>query len=508
VARGSTGEQWAQDKGLSWRAEIPAGLPRIWGDRTRLRQVALNLLSNAFKFTTQGEVALVVSLEGRTVTVSIRDTGLGVPPEEQHIIFDEFRQAERTAERGFGGLGLGLAICRRLVELHGGEIRVESSGLENQGAAFTFTLPALQPQRQIPAAAPGQWVRLVAENLPQAENVRQYLELRGYTVELADWEDMGVISPPPAAILMDEQAAARSGWNVIQALQSRHAKASIPVLFFRLGQSGSIAVWEYLTKPVNQHALAESLRPLENQPIPRVLVVDDEPGILEMHTRLVKKQLPGCEVFAARNGREALSVMQRVTPSLVLLDLMMPELGGFGVIEAMRDDPALREIPVVVLTGQALTEEDLKRLNRGVVNILSKGVYRESETLERLEAALDNSRHLGSEIQRAIRKALVYIHQHYSDALDRSAVAQYVGLSERHLTRCFQQEMGLSWHAYLNRYRMQQTKKLLARGEMSITDVALEVGFADSHYFARVFQQEVGCSPRAYQKSQKSTFLA
>ena len=133
----------ASDKGLAWHASLPPSGPWVWGDRTRLRQVALNLINNAVKFTARGEVSLRIEANDDTVTVTVRDSGLGIPPEEQQTIFDEFRRSERSITRGYGGLGLGLAICRRLVELHGGTIGVESSGQEGAGSTFYFTLPVV-----------------------------------------------------------------------------------------------------------------------------------------------------------------------------------------------------------------------------------------------------------------------------------------------------------------------------------------------------------------------------
>src|SRR6185436_15077619 len=114
----------ARDKGLTCEANIPALLPKAWGDRTRLRQVVINLITNAIKFTARGKVALTLEIGADQVKISVSDTGLGIPIKEQQVIFDEFRQSERTTARGYGGLGLGLAICKRLVELHGGKIGV------------------------------------------------------------------------------------------------------------------------------------------------------------------------------------------------------------------------------------------------------------------------------------------------------------------------------------------------------------------------------------------------
>jgi AraC-like DNA-binding protein len=185
----------------------------------------------------------------------------------------------------------------------------------------------------------------------------------------------------------------------------------------------------------------------------------------------------------------------------VLLDLMMPELDGFGVLEAMRDDPATQRIPVVILTAQVLTEADMVRLNRGMVSILSKGLFSTEETLQHIETMLARRRKTVLEVQRLVHKAMAFIHTNHMEPLTRGGIAAHVGLSERHLTRCFQQEVGMTPMTYLNRYRIQQAKALLESGDMGITDVAMAVGFSSGGYFTRVFRQEMGVSPREYQSS-------
>jgi len=192
--------------------------------------------------------------------------------------------------------------------------------------------------------------------------------------------------------------------------------------------------------------------------------------------------------------------MRRERPDLVLLDLMMPELDGFGVLERMQTEETIRHVPVIVLTGQVLTEEDMARLNRGVATVLSKGVFSAEETLAHVERALARTRNLSSEMQRLVRKAVTYIHGHYTEPVARKDVARYVGVSEDYLTRCFRQEMGVTPMAYLNRYRVKQARALLAAGEKNVTEVAFAVGFSDSNYFSRVFRQEVGTSPSAYRR--------
>jgi YesN/AraC family two-component response regulator len=215
-----------------------------------------------------------------------------------------------------------------------------------------------------------------------------------------------------------------------------------------------------------------------------VLVVDDDPGILNLHTRLLQEQ-GQYRVLQARNGREALALLAQTRPALVLLDLLMPELDGFGVLEAMRSMEQTRDVPVVVLTAQSLTEADMERLNRGVAAILSKGLFSTHEILGHIDAALARTHKLGSATQRLVRKALAYIHEHYAEPLSRAQIAQYVGIAEDYLTDCFHQELGVPPMTYLTRYRIKQARALLEAEAKSKTHVALAVGFVDRSSLSR-----------------------
>ena len=419
------GEQFAHDKGLTWTFEMQKNLPRVWGDGTRLRQVMLNLVTNAVKFTSCGEVGMTATAKDGFLTVGIHDTGLGISEDEQDLIFDEFRQSDRTTARGFGGLGLGLAICKRLVEMHGGEIGVYSSGEEGEGSTFYFTLPT--KERPV-ALAPG----------------------------------------------------------------------GIPLI-------------DYLTKPIGTAELAETLtaqglldKDGKNGAEKKILIVDDEPGILNLHTRIVQAQSPDYQVLQARSGLEALKIIREERPDLVLLDLMMPEVDGYAVLDAMRSEELSRDTPVIVLTGQALTDEDMVRLNVTAASVLGKGMFSVEETLNHINSALSHKRRVGPDAQRIVLKAMAYIHANYPEPISRKDVAEYVGLSERHLNRCFMQEIGISPMTYLNRFRVRQAKQLLQSGEKGITEIALDVGFTSSAYFTRVFREEVGVSPRTYLKGRCS----
>jgi len=513
-----TGRRLADDKGLVWRAALPESGPWVWGDRTRLSQVALNLISNAIKFTARGEVSLLVETGPDSVTVSVRDTGLGIPPEEQGAIFDDFRRSERSITRGYGGLGLGLAICRRLVELHGGTIGVRSTGQEGTGSMFYFTLPTVAPPAAqtppiaTPTAATERGVLVLTTSLGTSERLREHLHQRGFEVQMAllnqpsSWLPQ-LMAAPAAAVVLDMTQASEQAWNVLKMLKADPATQAIPVLFYTLSQnSGAVLELDYLTKPIE---LAELTRALDQHwlvadaahPQAVFLVVDDDPDTLAMHARIVQARSAGHQVFTARNGQEALEILQREHVDLVLLDLMMPEMDGFAVLEAMRERPATRDIPVIVITGQTLTEAEMARLNLGVTRVLSKGVFSLEEMLAHLDAALARRRELSGEAQRLVRQAMAYMQAHYAEPLSRQEIADHVGLSDDYLTSCFHKELGLTPVAYLNRYRIQQARLLLKNTHKSITEIALDVGFSGSSYFSRIFRRETGLTPEAYRRS-------
>ncbi|GAB4445605.1 MAG: substrate-binding domain-containing protein [Chloroflexi bacterium OHK40] len=512
-----TGAQLAQEKGLEWRVELPPPGTRVHGDRTRLRQVALNLISNAVKFTERGSVTLAASSDGRVATIAVSDTGPGVPLDEQERIFDEFQTSERTAARAYGGLGLGLAISRQLIERHGGTLGVRSSGEADSGATFFFTLPLLSPDaiRDDPAEHRIEGTRVVflTERTIRV-GLDKALRERGYTVDVqpvdadSDWLPR-LISMPPSAIILDEPLATRRGWELLGVLKGHRTTAHLPVLIYTIDpqqEQGTLLELNYLLKPLDPEDLARALLQQglgDSQPAgaPTFLVVDDNPDTVAIHTRLLHQQRPGCHVLQASNGREALTLLRCHQPDLVLLDLMMPELDGFGVLEAMRSQHATTNVPVIVLTSRTLTDVDVRRLNAGVAAVLSKNLFSAGEILAHIEKALTQQRRVSSAMQQVVRRALAFIHTHYAEPLTRDQLALYLSVSADHLTASFRQEMGIPPIVYLNRYRIHQARILLETTARSVTEVALTVGFTDLAHFSRTFHREVGLTPNAYRRS-------
>lgn len=523
-----TGRRLATEKGLTWRESLPETGPWVWGDRTRLRQIALNLVHNAVKFTSHGEVRLELRTDADTVTVEVHDTGLGIPPAEQELIFNEFGRSERSIRHGYGGLGLGLAVCRRLVALHGGTIGVRSTGKEGEGSTFYFTLPTIPAPVQASEMALRPSLEksvLLLTATPEKENpLAAQLRQRGIPVDVLApgdrWTERAA-ALGPGAIVADASLATEQSWQIITSLRDHPATREIPLLFYSAaGERATTLEMNHLTKPLSYDELTHTLNRYLTLPAPEakkgpaaeagndtrtILVVDDDPDTVDVHARLIQTHLPGSRVLKALGGREALEILRRERADLILLDLLMPDMDGFAVLEAMRDMPLTRHVPVVVLTGQMLTEADMVRLNRGVATVLRKGLFTMDETVAHIQAALERKRKVSNEAQRLVRKAMAYMHEHYPDSISRQDIARHVGMDEDYLTTCFRNELGVTPIAYLNRYRVNQAKRLLIETDKNITEIALEVGFSDSGYFSRVFRREVGRSPEAFRRASRES---
>lgn len=508
AAAAATGEQMVTAKSLVWQIRLPQPGLHILGDQTRLQQVLLNLISNAVKFTATGSVTLQAVVEGQQVVVSVMDTGVGIPLDELESVFDEFHQSERTASRGFGGMGLGLAISRHLIELHGGKIGALSTGVEGAGATLYFTLPLLQrPAAPDLPLLPDSHVLLITDQVDRTDQLREALARQGYAAQVrvldADMQWLASISDdPPSALLLDQHLVGRQGWNLLENLwRGPGSHNNIPVLFYALPEgekAGAVFALDYQTKPLRSESLHDLLTQHSNASPQVILLVDDDQNILDLHTRMIQSHLPECHIVHAHHGKDALQVLEHLQPDLILLDLMMPELDGFGVLKALQERESTRGIPVIILTAKSLTEEDMEKMSQGVAAILEKGVFSDADTLTCIVELLGRNIRSGTASQRLVRKGMAYVHAHYGETISRTKIAGHLAVSENYLTNCFQKEIGISPMVYINRYRIHQACKLLAEKDMNITEVALEVGITDLAHFSRLFRKELGISPNTY----------
>ena len=306
-------------------------------------------------------------------------------------------------------------------------------------------------------------------------------------------------------MVVDQETATHYGWALLERLKRQPSTEHIPVLVYSLDLEHDRGEWlelNYLPKPLTAEQIVKQLGYFDESNAQRiVLVVDDDPGILELHSRIIEQA--GHRAVTAHGGRAALEVLGHTRPDLILLDLMMPDLDGFAVLDALRARETTRDVPVIVLTARTLDEGDIERLNRGVVTIMGKGLFSTTETLDRIEAALARQHVLGGPTQRLVRRAMGFIHTHYAEPLTREQIASYIHFSPDYLTDCFRQEQGVTPMEYLNRYRIYQARKLLENSDLTITQIAQAVGFSESAHFTRTFQREVSMTPRAYRRSKR-----
>ncbi len=381
-------------------------------DVTKLRQIVFNLVSNAIKFTQEGTIdieVLEVDHNGPAVQIRVTDSGIGMDEQQLHRLFQDFTQADESTTRKYGGTGLGLSLSRRLAEMLGGDIFVKSE--LDVGSTFTLELPlqhavpkdVYRPKTIVPpsprAIAGAPKVLVIDDDPDMLRFMSAYLHAEGFNIKLATSGAEGLRLATewrPELITLDVMMPGMDGWEVLVQLKADPSLAKIPVVLVTIvsdrGMAFDLGATEFLNKPVDRKELSRILKRYRPESPPRrVLIVDDEPDQLE----LLRRQLTtaGWEVAEAVNGRHALAAMRADLPQLVVLDLMMPEMDGFEVIDVMRTDPALRGVPVVVHTAKSLSEQDRDRLTSNVEQIISKGAFTSTELLTRLEAILPAYRH-------------------------------------------------------------------------------------------------------------------
>ncbi len=365
-------------------------------DGLKLRQIALNLLSNAAKFTDSGEIVAEARAERDTLIFTVEDTGTGIAPEQLPIIFEKFRQVDGSSTRRVGGTGLGLAIVRELSRLLGGDTEVTS--VLGRGSRFTVTLKgAIDPRRVAQAAAAKEaaidtrplggdiTVMIVDDDLMIQQLLRGALETEGVKVVVAG-DGLTALrmarETRPSAIILDIRLPKLDGWQVLAELKSTPGLSNIPVVIVSVEEERargySLGAVEYLVKPVDPQRLMtvvqQAIAPGSNE----VLVVDDDAGTREMVSRHLRAA--GFATTEAHDGEEALLRSRVSTPALLILDLVMPRLDGFEVLRRMRD--AGSPTPVVVLTGKQLSREEEDMLRAGMARVITKGGFAVDEVVQ------------------------------------------------------------------------------------------------------------------------------
>ncbi len=390
-------------KPVALQADAPDDLPSVYMDRARIRQVLLNLLNNARRFTDRGAITVSARIEEGQLRIIVMDTGIGIAPADHEKVFEEFRQIDGSTTRRADGTGLGLAISKRFVEMHGGRIWVESEGVPGLGSRFTFTLPlarvvAAEPQglQRTPLALKepaGRGRTLLALGCDEStvHLLEQGLE-HYHLLPVADVAALPVLVEQchPHALVINATLGHET-WQEVHDLRQR-AGPDVPIVLLPLVNDRRMAqelgVEDYLIKPISRAAISQLLARL-GKGVRCILVIDDDTRMARVLARMIRGVGHHYRVLSAYDGEDGLRRMRRDQPDLVLLDLVMPGLDGYAVLAAMRQDPALHDIPVVIVTAQERTPVEERRLSSGTLTV-SQGVgLTNEEALIYLRALLD-----------------------------------------------------------------------------------------------------------------------
>jgi adenylate cyclase len=393
-----TARQLAEQNKNRLVVESPDNLGTLTVDPMRLRQILLNLLSNACKFTKQGGVKLRVKkvVDGRNwIEIAVADTGIGMTAEQQAKLFEEFTQADSSTARQYGGTGLGLAITRKLARMMGGDVTVTSE--PGKGSVFTLRLPgSADSQASSSTGSAGRrsptadCILVIDDDATARELIADHLKAEGFSVVTAAGGVEGLKRAKelrPTAITLDVMMPDLDGWSVLAALRQDPELADIPVIMVSIVDEHrrgiALGAAGYLTKPVDRerlHRLVSRFR----APVPptRVLLVEDDAVQRERMRGWLEG--PQWAVREAENGREALKRIEENKPDVILLDLMMPEMDGFAVVAALQKEAGWRDIRVIVITPLDLNAKDRARLNAGVQSVLVKERFQPANLVERI----------------------------------------------------------------------------------------------------------------------------
>ena len=371
-------------------------------DKTKLRQNLFNLLSNAAKFTSNGEIDLIA----RRITVNgvdrfrfeVRDSGIGMTPEQRDKLFNAFVQADSSTSRNFGGTGLGLAIAQEFTRMMGGQITVESE--EGVGSTFAFDIPVHPaplprsakngPAKQVTSLGR---VLIIDDEAAPREALSQIVREQGYDVITAANAERGLSEArrqAPDAIILDVIMPERDGWSVLKEIKSDPDLCAIPVILATIIADREMGLAfgavEHLIKPVDPALLVATLNDIAGSHGREVLIVDDDVATRNLFRRILVRE--GWTVREASDGQRALTQLDARKPTLMLLDIMMPNIDGYDVLKSVRANPDLADLPVIVVTSKDLTRKELDWLQAHAGDVIRKGETGRSDLVAALQRHL------------------------------------------------------------------------------------------------------------------------
>lgn len=389
-----------KDKPIEVQQNIAPDLPTVRADPIKVRQILINLFSNAAKFTNKGFITISASTQigsygHQEVIIRVTDTGKGISSEDRKKLFQPFSQVDASATRKTGGSGLGLSICRHLVEMHDGQIGLESS--LGKGSTFYFTLPVSDPVtgtfKKVSASDP--IILAIDDDLQIIKLYERYLKDHGYYVyPLTD--PMKAVETAsriqPYAITLDIMMPERDGWKVLESLKSNPNTKNIPVIFCSIleeqNKGFSLGATDYLMKPILEEDLIAAFDRLNaDDSIQEILVCDDDPDNLRLVQRIFQNQ----EKYSFRLAKgvdQAISHIKTKRPHAIVIDLLLPDQNGFRLLETIKSDAEWKDIPVIVLTPGDLDEEQLSRLSEFSHEMIHRGLISEEEIFNTIDRTL------------------------------------------------------------------------------------------------------------------------
>ncbi|MFC1949370.1 PAS domain S-box protein [Chloroflexota bacterium] len=382
------------EKGHSMEINVEKELPQIYADKSRLRQVLLNLLSNSSKFTPRnGRLRIEAGIEDNFCQVSVIDNGIGIKKADQERIFEVFTQAETIQEETKKGTGLGLTITRQFIEAMGGSIWLESEF--GKSSQFIFTLPLVKegktlPEKKVKEKAarkeevrpkPGQRQVLIVDDDSKARRLlRIWLREEGFDVIEATDAEEGLKQADellPDVIFLDILMPEKDGWYVLRELKSRSKTREIPVVMTSVSEERELAfslgAVDYFVKPIDKKRFLKRIAELGIDGQGKILVVDDNPTDVRLVASILETVNIG--VLRAYGGEEGVRKAREDKPVLIVLDILMPDLNGFQVIEKLHEDENTRNIPIIVLTSKDLSKVELDMLTQQTRAILIKSKF-------------------------------------------------------------------------------------------------------------------------------------
>ncbi|MCX7991841.1 MAG: ATP-binding protein [Proteobacteria bacterium] len=389
------------EKKISFNIKIEKNVT-VLADRQRLSQVLINLLTNSVKFTQEGFIEIGCTLKKDLINktwaeIYVKDTGIGISKENQALIFEAFRQVDDKSAKKPKGTGLGLSITKRLVEMHGGSIWVESE--LNQGTTMFFTMPVSEEEFQSfvkeVSLFKGTEKRIVI--VEEREDILQvlydFLSKEGYTVFYSGFKDAidEIKRKKPMAIVLDIIYSEENNWSILQKLKEDSETAKIPVIFISIEgdfQKGySVGPIDYILKPIIKEDVIRELKKIEeNIKNKFVYIVDDDADSIKLLEKILLEK--NYKVKSFTNGKELIETLLIETPGVILLDLFMPEITGFEIIEILKKKE-LTDIPIIVITGGELTEEEKNKLLTDVKKIFIKASLDKDELLKEIKRSIE-----------------------------------------------------------------------------------------------------------------------